>query len=415
MMNNPELLAPAGGMRQLQAALRFGADAVYLGLQSYSLREHAGNFTADGLREAVRYAHARGKRVYVALNMLPADAELPGLLAAAREALAAGADAAIVADVGVVAMLRARLPELPLHLSTQANTLNSEAAVFWHAQGVARVVLGREMTLAQIVAMRAAVPQTLALEAFVHGAMCVSYSGRCLLSAALTGRSANRGACAQPCRWTYTLVEAGRRDQPLTATEEAGGTALLSAGDLCMLDHLPALCAAGLASLKIEGRMKGEYYVATVVGAYRRALDACAANPAAYALDVPLRAALRAELEKASHRRFDTGFYFGAPERPGQAEGYAQRAEYVGDVLARADGAPQALVEVKNRFFAGDALEAMTPRGPVPFTLRRIVLADTGQEVPSIPRPGTRVLLDVPEGVAAGDLLRGPCRNHAGA
>ncbi len=409
-MRIPELLAPAGGMRQLKTAFRFGADAVYLGLAQYGLRAFAGNFTPESLCEAVRYAHALGKKVYVTLNVFPTDAQIEGLMEAAHCIADAGADAAIVSDLGAVATLRERVPGLPLHISTQANTMNAAAARAWHAMGAQRVILARELSLAQIAAMRAALPESLALEAFVHGAVCMSYSGRCLLSAAMTGRGANQGACAQPCRWTYTLTEEKRPDQPMTLEQDAHGTTVLSARDLCMIEHVPALCAAGLASLKIEGRMKGEYYVAVVVGAYRRALDACALDAAGYARDTALQATLLAELHQTSHHLSDTGFYFGAPEQPGEAGPYIQGSEYVGYVLEAAHG--EGLIEVKNRFFVGDTLEAVTPQGIVPVTVTAIRLADTGEAVDVIQRPNALVRVPLPEGVGEGDLLRGKCRNH---
>ncbi|MCL2812126.1 MAG: U32 family peptidase [Clostridia bacterium] len=399
-MGLPELLAPAGGLRQLRAALRFGADAVYVGLRFGSLRARAVNLTPDELAEAVRFTHALGKKLYLALNILPFDGQMGEMLQAARLALELGVDAAIVADAGLVALLRAELPELTLHLSTQANTLNTHAARFWHAQGISRIIVARELSLAQITAMRQALPDTLELEAFVHGAMCVSYSGRCLLSAALAHRSANRGDCAQPCRWNYTLVEEGDKRAPLPIVEDERGAAVLSAGDLCMIEHLPALCAARLTGFKIEGRMKSEYYVATVVGAYRRALDG-AASPQS----------LRAELDKVSHRAYDTGFYFGAPEQPGGAEGYSQDAEYVGYVLELLpDGWGR--IEVRNRFFVGDELEALTPRSIVSFSVSQIRLEETGELVSVINRPLAVVHVPLPQGVEADDLLRGPCRNH---
>ncbi len=421
-MHIPELLAPAGGMRQLQTALRFGADAVYLGLEQYSLRAHAGNFSPQELREAVALIHAQGKKLYLTLNILPTDEQMEGLLRGARYAHELGVDAAIVADAGAVALLRAELPGLPLHLSTQANTLNTYAARFWHGQGVERIIVARELSLTQIAAMRAALPETLALEAFVHGAVCASYSGRCLLSAALTGRSANQGDCAQPCRWQYSVVERSGKHPALPVINEGQGTTVLSARDLCMIEHLPAMCAAGLASLKIEGRMKGEYYVAAVVGAYRRALDALADPAALIAPAAPiafeaeaggaLLRTLRAEMDQVSHRAYDTGFFFGAPVHPGFAGGYTQGAEYVGYVLERLDDGWYR-VEVKNRFFAGDALEAMIPGAVLPLRVKAIRLESTGELVDCVNQPLVVVHLPLPARVAAGDLLRGPCRNHS--
>ncbi len=410
MMQQPELLAPAGNPRTLKTALRFGADAVYVGMERHSLRAHAANFSREALREAVEYTHTRQKRIYVALNILPFQDQMEALLEDARFAQEVGIDAAIVADPGVVAMLRDALPDLPLHLSTQANTLNAHAARFWHSQGVERIILARELSVDRIAAMRALLPSTLALEAFVHGAVCMSYSGRCLLSAALNDRSANQGDCTQPCRWQYALLERSGKHPHLLVDATTQGTAILSAQDLCMLGHLPALRDAGLSSLKIEGRMKSEYYVATVVGAYRRALDALAQDPtgAGYTALLP---ALMTELCSASHHDFDTGFYFGPPVTPGGAGGYTQTAEYVGYVE---QVSPQglALVEVKNRFFVGDSLALVTPGGAQAFSVTAIALAETGEEVDSVRTPLTMVRMAVPVGAKAGDLLRGPCRNH---
>ncbi len=406
-----ELLAPAGGMEQLRAALRFGADAAYGGMKRYGLRAFAGNFDAPALREAVAFAHGLGKRFYVTLNLLPTDGDLPGFLAAAQEAAQAGVDAAIVADLGAALLLRERLPALPLHISTQANVLNAPAAQHYHeACGAERIILARELSLTDIAAMRQALPDTLALEAFVHGAMCVSYSGRCLLSAALTGREANRGECAQPCRWRYALAEEKRPGQYLPVCEDERGTYLYSAYDLCMLEHLPQLRAAGVSSLKIEGRMKTASYVATVTRVYRVALDALELQgEAAYRALLP---ELLSELEKASHRGFHTGFYFGAPEPPAGAEGFSQTMELCGVVDETAPAGAPARVILKNRFFVGDAMEALTPSGVYPFAVERIELADTAESVPTAGVAGTVLRLAFPCAVEPGDLLRGPNRNH---
>jgi putative protease len=310
----PELLAPAGNMERLVTALRFGADAVYLGAEAMSLRNYADNFTADGLSEACAYAHARGKRVYVACNAFARDTDLRALPALLRQIRAAGADALIVNDAGVIRVARDTVPELPLHLSTQANTLNAEAAMFWHEAGIRRIVLARELSLAEIKEMRAALPDALELEIFVHGAMCVSYSGRCLLSNYIAGRDSNRGECAQPCRWTYELRERGHNGAYFGIEQDALGTYILNARDMNLIEHLPAVIETGACSLKIEGRMKSIAYVATVVNAYRMALDRYAAAP-----DEPLPAELSKELDYASHRPYTTGFAFGDPGAAGQA------------------------------------------------------------------------------------------------
>ncbi|MDD3212546.1 MAG: U32 family peptidase [Eubacteriales bacterium] len=407
----PELLAPVGGMEQLKAALRFGADAVYGGLNRYGLRAAAANFTPETLKAATAETHRQGKRFYVPLNLLPFDRDMEGFLQAAKEADAAGADAVIVSDLGAALMLKDELPALELHISTQANVLNTRTARhFYEAAGAKRIVLSREMSLDDIRTMRAALPNELQLEAFVHGAMCVAYSGRCLLSAALTGRSANRGECAQPCRWHYAVAEEKRPGAWMPLEEEERGTALFSSYDLCMLPHLPALIGAGVESLKIEGRMKTAYYVATVVSAYRHALDILyGEGEAAYEKAV---LALMAELGKASHRVSNTGFYFGAPQPAAGAEGFEQSMEFVGRVTHGAKPGEPAEIELKNRFYVGDLLEALTPEGSRPFRVESITLADTGEPVDTAGVAGTRINLSFPFAVGEGDLLRGPNRNH---
>lgn len=406
-----ELLAPAGGMEQLRAAVRFGADAVYGGMQSYGLRAFAGNFDSKALREATKTAHESGARFYVTMNILPTDVDMDGFLSAARDALDAGVDAAIVSDIGAALLLHERLPELALHISTQANVLNSRTARHFHtAMGAERIVLSRELSLEDIAAMRKALPEEIELEAFVHGAMCVAYSGRCLLSAALTGRSGNRGACAQPCRWQYHLVEEKRPGEYLPICEDERGTYLYSAYDLCMLDHLPKLRDAGIVSLKIEGRMKTAYYVAGVVSVYRRALDLMEreGDEAFYAA-LP---AFREELNKVSHRQSNTGFYFGSPKPPAGAEGFTQTMEYVGDVVSDAQPGEDALIRLKNRFYVGDALEVLTPSGPHAFVVEGMRFEGTGEATETASVAGTLLRVPIPFAVQAGDLLRGPNRNH---
>lgn len=403
-MSIPELLAPAGGMAQLQAALRFGADAVYGALPDFGLRAFAGNFSWAELAQALSLLHEAGKKFYLTLNILPYDDEMDALTAAARRAWEMGVDAAIVSDLGAMLRLRREVPGLKLHISTQANALNSEALAFYAALGAERVVLARELSLARIRALRR--PTGLQLEAFVHGAMCMSYSGRCMLSDHLTGRGGNRGACAQPCRWEYALVEKKRPGEYIPIEQDARGTYLLSACDLNMLSHLPELLEAGVCSLKIEGRMKTEYYVATVVGAYRRALDALEASESAYRALLP---ALEAELRKASHRAFNTGFYFGAPRPASGAAGFTQEMEYVGRVMAWQDG--MATVSLKNRFYVGDTLELLSPAGAQPFQVTGIRLA-SGEAVDTVSVAGQEILLPLPLPAAPGDFLRGPNRNH---
>ncbi|MBR1583962.1 MAG: U32 family peptidase [Clostridia bacterium] len=405
----PELLAPAGGMAQLKAAIRFGADAVYGALPAFGLRAFAGNFTWEELAQALLYVHQRGRKFYLTLNALPYEEEFPALIDTARRAADMGVDAALVSDLGAFLALRREAPALPLHISTQANTLNSEAASFYARQGARRIVLARELSLQRICDLRQKLPADLELEAFVHGAMCMSYSGRCMLSDHLTGRGGNRGACAQPCRWEYALVEKKRPGEYWPIEEDGRGTYLLSAYDLNMLSHLPALIDAGIASLKIEGRMKTEYYVATVVGAYRRALDAYAAGEEAYRALLP---ELEGELRKASHRPFNTGFYFGPPAPMAGAAGFTQEMEYVAQVEAYENGL--ATLQLKNRFYVGDTLELLCPAGVFPFRVEGITLADTGAAVDTVSIAGQRVIIPLPHPAEAGDFLRGPNRNHRG-
>ena len=328
-MRIPELLAPAGNMDSLRAALHFGADAVYGGMKQYGLRAFAGNFDPDALKEAVTLVHQAGKKFYVTMNSYPFDDELEGFAEAAALAAEIGVDAAIAADPGAILTLRKKVPQLPVHVSTQANTVNAPAAELYRDLGCERVILAREMSLDRIRALHKKLGDSIQIETFVHGASCMAYSGRCMLSAYLTGRSGNRGECAQPCRWQYAVMEEKRPGEYLPVAEDEKGTYLFSARDLCLMPLLPDLCEAGVSSLKIEGRMKTEYYVAVVTGAYRRALDLLKQGREAFAEKLP---ELAEELQCASHRKSDTGFLLGNPETPGEAEGFWQAREYVGRV-----------------------------------------------------------------------------------
>ena len=413
MKSMPLLLAPAGSMRPLKTALHFGADAVYCGAKQYGLRAQAGNFEEEELAEAVCLAHAAGAQLYLTLNIFASDGDLPGMVRMAQTARDIGVDAVIVSDLGAIARIAREVPGLAINVSTQASTMNAEAARVYRDLGASRVVLARELTLDQIEGMAEALREEMELEAFIHGAACMAYSGRCMLSSYLTGRSANRGACSQPCRWTYSLHEHTRPDEALPIEEDAHGTAILSSRDICMMDFLPRMMESGVSCFKIEGRMKTEIYIATVVGAYRRAMDAYARDPAAYAQDEALREELRAELDKVSHRVYDTGFYFGRPQVCGEAVGVTQEMEYMGYVLDVSGGV--ALVEMKNRFFVGDRLETVTPSGSRPFLVEDIVLDETGEHVKVVNVPLQRVRIPCAEGLEAGDMLRGPVRNRKNA
>ena len=408
MMKIPELLCPAGSRESLEAALHFGADAVYAGMKHYGLRAYAGTFDGDGLREAIRLAHGEKARCYVTMNIYPFDDELEGFVTAAREAEAAGADAVIVSDPGAIRLLRKEVPGLPVHVSTQASTVNTPAAELYREMGCERVILAREVSLERIRKMKQALGDSIQLETFVHGASRMAYSGRCLLSAYLTGRSGNRGECAQPCRWQYAVVEEKRPGEYFPVAEDERGTYLFSARDLCLMPILPDLCEAGVSSLKIEGRMKTEYYVATVTGAYRRALDLLAESREAFDEALP---GLMAELHCASHRDSDTGFLLGNPETPGEAEGFHQEREYTARVLGTDEATGKTKLLLKNRFFAGETLELMTREGIRPVTASRLIREKTGEELDTLGIAGETILMDLPE-CSAGDILRGPVRNH---
>ena len=346
----PELLAPAGSPEALRAALYFGADAVYVGGPMLQLRAGSAGFTFEELEEAAALVHAAGKRLYVTVNCFANSEEIDALGGYVRRLKEIGADAVIVSDIGAVAEIRAQCPELEIHVSTQANTVNYRSVGVWASLGAKRVVLGREMTLTEIEALRGRIPEGVEIEVFVHGAMCMAYSGRCLLSSFLTNRSGNRGECAQPCRWNYYLMEEKRQNMFIPVVEEAGSTAILSSADLNCLPFLDRLVAAGVSSFKIEGRMKSPYYVATVVNAYRQYMDGKAS----------LEACL-GELDCASHRPYTSGFYFGEAKLTPNNDGlYRRTCDFTGTVLSET-GQNEYLVEMRNRFAVGDTLEVLSP------------------------------------------------------
>ena len=347
----PELLAPAGGWPQLKAAVRFGADAVYLACDRFGMRARANNFQLDEIPGVVAYAHENGAKVHVTLNTLMQEEDLR-ILPDYLEALAdAAVDAFIIGDMGAFALARKHAPNVELHVSTQASVMNSEAARMWHGLGAKRVVCAREMSIRDIAAMRESVPDGLEIEAFVHGAMCVAYSGRCLLSSVMTGRTANRGACAQSCRWSYALVEEQRPGEYFEIEEDTRGTFILNAQDLNMVSHLDELAQAGVDSFKIEGRNKQAFYVATVVGAYRNAMSGGNLEAA------------EAELLTISHRPYSTGFYYGPANQTPERDGYVKECLHVGTVedCVEQDGAWRVTALCHNRFLPGDVLGVVSP------------------------------------------------------
>ncbi|MBQ8080241.1 MAG: U32 family peptidase [Oscillospiraceae bacterium] len=364
-MIRPEVLAPAGDRERLQAALDFGADAVYLGGNMFGMRAGAPNFDAQALCEAVQLAHARGVKVYLTVNTLPRSGELKLLPQFIGEAVNAGVDAAIVADLGVFGMVKKLAPDLHIHMSTQTGIVNYATANALYEMGAKRVVLARELSLEEIAEIRRNTPEDLEIEVFVHGAMCVSFSGRCLLSAYFTDRDANRGACSQPCRWKYALVEEKRPGLPMPIEETPEGTYILNARDMCMIDHIDKLAEAGVTSFKIEGRAKSAYYVSVVTNAYRMAMDTYLQDPAHYRLPEWIHD----EVFKVSHRRYCTGFFFGHPNACQYYEnaGYISTCRVVGIVEKCENG--RLYATQRGRFFAGDTIEILAPgRPPVTVT-----------------------------------------------
>ena len=356
-----ELLSPAGDMERLKMSLAYGADAVYLAGSDFGMRAFAGNFTPDEMKQAVELGHSKGVSIHVTCNTMPRNDEVARLPEWLEYLQDLGVDAAIVADVGVLSLLKKHAPRVKAHISTQASISNYQAARAWYELGASRVILARELSLDEIREIRAKAPKELEIEAFVHGAMCVSYSGRCLLSNYMTGRDANRGACSQPCRYKYALVEEKRPGEYFPIGEDKGGAFIMNSRDMCMIDHIPELMEAGLDSLKIEGRAKSAYYAAVVTAAYRHAIDAAAAEQ-------PLDPVWRAEIDKVSHRPYSTGFYFG---QPGQYTGDARyiREWQVVAIVTACDSSGMATLSLRNKFAVGDPLELVGPDvAATPFT-----------------------------------------------
>jgi putative protease len=358
-MRKPEILAPAGSLEKLKTAIDFGADAVYIGGSKLNLRAFADNFTNEQIAEGVKYAHERGRKVYVTMNVFPHNTDLVGLEEYLIELYKLNIDAIIVSDPSIIITAREVVPNLEIHLSTQANNVNWKSAKFWHEQGVKRIVLARELTFNEIKEIRAHLPEECEIEAFVHGSMCVSYSGRCLLSNYMTGRDANRGACAQPCRYKYYLVEEKRPGEYFPIVEDDKGSYIMNSKDLCMIEHIPELVNSGIYSFKIEGRMKSPYYVAAVVKVYRQALDSYWENPDKY----EFKKQWMDTLLKVSHRKYHTGFYFGrSGEQIFDNSAYIRNYDIVGIVKNFDEESMVATIEQRNRIFEGDKVEILRPK-----------------------------------------------------
>lgn len=396
----PELLAPAGSREKLALAIHYGADAVYLGGKSFGLRNMADNFTDDELAEAVACAHDRGVKVYLTVNWYPSGGDIPELRRFLETTAAIPFDALIAADPGAIDLIREVTPERPIHLSTQANTTNWLAARFWQRQGVSRINLAREMTLEEIREVSARV--SLETEVFVHGALCISQSGRCLLSSVMTGRNANKGECTHPCRWNYAIVEESRPGEYFPVHEGEEGSFIFNSRDLCLLPFLPELVGAGVASLKIEGRMKGVNYVASVVRVYREALDRYRDDPERYAC----RPEWLEELAKISHRGYTTGFLFGAPRDVGVEldSRYVRSHDFVGMIEA-VDSQGGATVGVRNRIRTGETLEVIGPRMAASSLLLSAMTSEEGLSQ-DVAHPNSRIRVVFPFPVQRYDIVR---------
>lgn len=394
-----ELLAPAGDLNTARVAMRYGADAVYMGGVMLQLRAASVGISTADIAVAAREAHALGKKVYVTVNSYARDGELEMIPGYATELAEAGIDAAIISDPGVMSIFHETAPHMPIHVSTQANCTNSAAAKAYYALGARRVVPARELSLNQLRALRAKLPADMEIEAFIHGAMCMAYSGRCMMSAFLTGRSGNRGECTHPCRWKYHVVEEKRPGMFFPVEEDAQGMAIFSSYDLNCLSFIDKLMGAGVSSFKIEGRMKSEYYVATVVSAYRRRIDDILEGRGS---DMEL---LSRELESVSHRPYSSGFYFGELRHVGGDGGeYEQGCQYSADIVAVKHG--RAEIILKNKFREGDILEAVTPSGtPISFAVSNIT-DENGEKLPDAPVPARTYFIDCPHPLAPGDILR---------
>jgi putative protease len=401
-MKKIELLAPAGNMEKLKMAVIYGADAIYIGGERFGLRASAGNFDSEQMKEAVRFVHEHGKRLYVTVNIIPHNEDLIGLPEYLKELEDAGVDAIIFSDPGVFMAAKESVPNMELHLSTQANNTNYKSAAFWHKQGVQRIVLARELSFEEIREIVDKSPEDLEFEAFVHGAMCMSYSGRCLLSNYMTGRDANRGECAHPCRYKYYLVEEKRPGEYMPIEEDDRGTYIMNSKDLCMVEYIPDLIKSGITSFKIEGRMKSVYYVASVVRAYRTAIDSYLKDPENYVF----KKEWLDELNKASHREFSTGFYHHKPEQYLETSAYVRDYAFVGLVLDYDKATGIATVEQRNKMVLGDEVEVIGPNRDMFTQKLEKMWNDEGEEIDSAPHPQQIVKIKMAKPVAQFDILR---------
>lgn len=404
-MEKIELLAPAGDLEKLKFAIEYGADAVYLGGEAFGLRTASKNFSIDQIELGVKYAHERDKKVYVTLNIVPHDEDMAGLEEYLLDLERVGIDAVIVSDPGVFTIVKKTTPNMEIHISTQASVTNFETMMFWYNLGVKRIVLARELSFKEIENIMEKLPKDLEIEAFVHGAMCMSYSGRCLISNYMTGRDANRGDCAHACRFKYNLVEETRPGEYFPVYEDEGGTFIMNSKDLCMIEHIPELVKSGIKSFKIEGRVKSSYYVSTVLRSYRMAIDEYYKDPINYVyqdkwLD---------EIKKASHRDFTTGFYFEKPKNDAQVystSSYIRGYDFLGLVLDYDEVSQVATVEQRNRIFLGDELEIFGPGKDTFNSKVEYMENDKGESIDVAPHAQQIIKMKIQGPISKMDMLR---------
>lgn len=406
-MGKIELLAPAGDLEKLKMAIIYGADAVYLGGEAFGLRTASKNFTMEEIKEGVEFTHSRDKKVYVTMNIIPHNEDLEGLEDYVLELYNNNVDGVIVSDPGIFSIIQRTVPNLPIHLSTQASVTNYETIMFWYELGIRRIVLARELSLKEIEEIIKKVPKDLEIEVFVHGAMCISYSGRCLLSNYMTGRDANMGDCAQACRWKYHLVEEKRPGEYFPVIEDEKGTFILNSKDLCMLEHIDKLINAGIKSFKIEGRVKSSYYVATVIRSYRMAIDEYYRDPKNYKFNEKLLD----EIKKVSHRDFTTGFYFRKPTEEDQVyttSSYIRGYDFVGLILDYDKDTKLATIEQRNRMFKGDTIEVFGPNKDYFSQKIEEMWDEDGNEIEVAPHPQQIIKIKMTKEVETYDIIRKP-------
>lgn len=404
-MRKPELLVPAGSLEVLKTAVIFGADAVYIGGEAFGLRAKARNFSSEDMNKGIAFAHERGVKVYVTANILAHDRDLEGVRAYFEELKEIGPDALIIADPGVFMLAKEICPEIERHISTQANNTNYETFRFWHGLGASRVVSARELSMEELRKIRAHIPEELEIETFVHGAMCISYSGRCLLSSYFTGRDANQGACTHPCRWKYAVMEESRPGEYLPVYENERGTYIFNSKDLCMIEHIPELLEAGIDSFKIEGRMKTALYVATVARTYRKAIDDCLKSEELYRANMEW---YREQIAACTYREFTTGFFYGKPDEHAQIydnNTYQKGYTYLGTVEAVGeDGKIQ--IEQRNKFSVGEQIEVMKPDGQNLEVTVEAIEDEEGRAMESAPHPKQKLFVRFDGTAGLYDILR---------